>query len=228
MQALYKFRTTGLAILSLAAVACSDSTGITDTGSLRVTLAVSDPIITQTITASPLWEGSAAGALDPDTIQSLVVTVSDIEFLQGAAGDGSADSSWMPLTLPEPVDVDLMSLPSEGASPIVIVSGSVPVGDYREVRLYVSDASIVFKGPITLGEGAASYDGETTYTVTVPSGTQTGIKTDATFTVAADDTGAPTDVDLLFDATTTFQNVTANGTGGVMLTPVVMARPEGQ
>ncbi|MGD2135513.1 MAG: DUF4382 domain-containing protein [Gemmatimonadales bacterium] len=228
MSTFPRLRYTVSAVAVAAAVACSDSTGVDDTGDVRVTLAQSDAIITQVVSSALLASDAALGALNPDTIQSLTVTVPEIEFLQGAVGDNTADSSWVSLTLSTPANIDLMTLPVEGASPVVITSGSVAVGDYRNVRLFVSEASIVFTGPITLGEGAASYDGGTTYTVTVPSGMETGIKTDATFTVTADDSGTPVDVDLLFEPTSTFQNVTANGTGGVMLTPVIMAQPQGQ
>lgn len=228
MFTLQVLRRTGAALVAAAAVACSDSTGIDDTGDVRVTLAQNDAVVAHVVSPSLLLSEVALGSLDPDTIESLTVTVPEIEFLQGAIGDNSPDSSWVSLTLPTPVEVDLMALPVEGASPIVLASGSLPVGDYRNVRLYVTEASIVFTGPITLGDGAASYEGGITYTVTVPSGTETGIKTDATFTVTADETGTPLDVDLLFEPAATFQNVTANGADSVMLTPVIMPGEQGQ
>lgn len=112
-----------------------------------------------------------------------------------------------------------MALPTSGESPLVIAAGQVPVGDYRMVRLVTSGATIYFN--TTVQVGPAIFDPDTGYDVTIPSGSETGLKTDATFTVAAAEGGNPTEVSLLFDEGTTFKNVTATGSGKVMLSPVI-------
>lgn len=209
-------RPIALAATLAFAVGCADSTGLNDTGSVSVTLQqVSD--------AQPVdgWYASlvgAAGSLDPDTVVSLTVTVTELEFLVGAAGDGITNTSWTGITLPVPVSIDLMALPVEGESPLVIAAGSVPVGEYRHVRLYVSDATIEFAGPIVIGE-AHTFDADVAHPVEIPSVEQTGITTDLAFTVADD----VTEVQLLFDPAATLANVTANGAGAVMLTPIIRA-----
>jgi len=213
------------ALVALAvafASACSDSTGV-ETGTVNVTLQQADAAVLQIVDG---WYASVTGtqiSLDPDTVASLTITVTRLEFLVGASGDGISDNtSWTGFTLPTPVEVDLMDLPTEGASPLVIAAGNVPVGDYRHVRLYVSDATIEFTGPIEIGQ-AQVFDEGTPHVVEIPSVEQTGITTDVTFTVLADDVGDPTDVHLLFSPDATMANVTANGMGNVMLTPIISA-----
>ncbi len=220
-------RIAGAAIAAVAfALACSDSTGV-ETGTVNVTLQQTGDAVMQIVDG---WYASVTGtqiSLDPDTVVSLTITVTELEFLVGASGDGVSDNtSWTGFELPTPVDVDLMALPTEGVSPLVIAAGNIPVGDYRHVRLYVSDATIEFKGPIEIGQ-AQVFDGGIAHLVVIPSVEQTGITTDVTFTVVPDDGNDPTDVHLLFSPDATMANVTANGMGNVMLTPIITAAGAG-
>jgi hypothetical protein len=64
------------------------------------------------------------------------------------------------------------------------------------------------------------------YEVVIPSGDNTGIKTDLSFTVTEDGEGNADEVNLLFDAEATFRGVTATGSGKVMLPPVLKAKPK--
>ncbi len=163
-------------------------------------------------------QGSAA-AISKDTVSTLVVRIIRIEFLPKAEEAREADpGAWIALDLSAPVTIDLMALPTEGTFPLVIASGAVPVGNYGDVRLFTDSAAIRFKGPIELG-AAFRFEGNTTYQVTIPSVEQTGIKTDAEFTVEEG-----TDVNLLFSPTATFLNVTGTGTGQVILAPVIRYR----
>ncbi|GBD33567.1 hypothetical protein HRbin33_02561 [bacterium HR33] len=191
---------------------------------VKVTMQQTDAALTQSLSG---WsarmagsEGSAA-AISKDTVSTLVVRITRIEFLPKEEEAREADpGAWIALDLTQPVIVDLMALPTEGSSPLVIASGTVPVGNYGDVRLFTDSAAIRFKGPIELGV-AFKFEGNTTYQVTIPSVEQTGIKTDAEFTVEAE-----TDVNLLFSPTATFLNVTGTGTGQVILAPVIRSRPQ--
>jgi hypothetical protein len=212
--------------LCVAMAACADQAGMEN---VDVTMQQTDGMLTQAVSgwyASVTGGSSTAAAIDPDTVESLTITITDVEFLpvQNAAAEGDA-GAWMPLELPQPVELDLMSLPTESESPLAIVSGAVDVGQYANVRLFTSSASIVFKGPIDLGE-AGEFEGGTPYDVSIPSGEQTGIKTDASFNVEADAEGNINDVYLLFSPGSTFQNVTGTGTGEVILAPVIRSRPD--
>ena len=118
---------------------------------------------------------------------------------------------------------NVVVLPEPDESPVVIASGSVPVGSYRKVRLFVQDEIVVFAESVTVGNSV--YDMDTEYPVTIPSGDNTGIKTDLSFTVTADEDGNVAEVNLLFDSEATFRGVTATGNGKVMLPPVLKAKP---
>lgn len=111
-----------------------------------------------------------------------------------------------------------MALPSAFADPLVIAVGAVDAGEYRMVRLLVSGGTIVFEQAVTVGQFTFDPDEPDGYEVTIPSGAQTGLKTDLAFTVGE---GGSTVVNLLFDEGATFQNVTATGSGTVILTPVL-------
>jgi len=166
---------------------------------------------------------AAAMPLDRDNVLSLTVVVTQIEFLPTVEGDdGEGDASWITLELPEPIELDLLALPTEGESPLVIAAGSVEPGEYRNVRFLIGAATIVFDEPFTVG--IAEFDGE--HLVTVPSGTETGLKTDIAFTVEADEDNNPQELNLLFDPEVTFLHATATGNGTVVLTPVMRTAVE--
>jgi hypothetical protein len=191
-------------------------------GKVAVTMQQTDATFSQSLSgwSSHLTgsEGSAA-AIRKDTVSALVVRITRIEFLPKKDEARETDpGAWISLQLSQPVTIDLMALPTEGSSPLVIASGTVPVGNYGDVRFFTDSAAIRFKGPIELGV-AYRYEGNTTYQVTIPSVAQTGIKTDAEFTVEGE-----ADVNLLFSPTATFLNVTATGTGSVILAPVIRSR----
>lgn len=210
----------------MSAVGCGDTTDPGDVALSSIRIAKFDAMSFRqaALEVSTHLTGIEA-AIDPDKIASLTVIISRIDYLPADAAEGDeSDGGWQSLTLDADATLDLAALPAEGTSPIVIASGSVPVGDYKMVRLFVDSASIVFTGPLSIGQ-AASFDGDTEYEVTVPSGTQTGIKTDATFSVNAGDTGEANAVDLLFDPDATFGNVSATGSGKVTLSPVLRTRP---
>jgi hypothetical protein len=223
-----------IGVVAALAGACADTTGIGDTGSVRVTLQQAGTVLAPA--ASPAWvnlSGADMEGLDRALIASLEVTVTSIAFLPVdeddpddpsgmGMGDGDMDgTSWISLPLGEPVPLDLLALPSEMDSPIVIAAGDVPVGDYRKVRLFVENATISFTEAIT--KGNATFDAEVDHPVDIPSAANSGLKTDAIFSVVADDVGAVSDVNLLFDPTATFKNVTVTGSGRVILAPVIKA-----
>lgn len=209
----------GAALLA-GAVACSDSGPELAPSETRISIA--DGIIAHA--ATPLFYASVNGVLvpiSPDTVVSLEVTFTDIAYLP--VGDGEENlGAWETLTLDGPVTLDLYALPTEDAGSIVIGSGTVPVGSYHMVRLLAAEGEIVFKGPITVGN--ADFAANEPYVVTIPSGGQTGLKTDIAFEVMEGEDGTTNAVYLVFDPAATFENVTATGAGEVILTPVLRAK----
>lgn len=218
-------RLTQMRPLSLAAVvavagACGSDAALAPSA-LRISI---DDGIIASVTA-PFLSASVNGvtaAISPDTVESLEITFTEIAFLPADADeqDEATESAWETITLSAAVTLDLMDLPTEQEGSVEVASGSVLVGSYRKVRIMASEGEIVFKGPLTLG-GAASFDAGTPYSVTIPSGAQTGLKTDVSFEVTEGENATANAAYIVFVPGTTFQNVTATGGGAVMLAPVL-------
>lgn len=163
-----------------------------------------------------------AFAIAPDTVASLSLNVESIQVLPLLNQDAEEDDgSWITVELAQPVPIDLVALPTTGESPLVLATGSLPAGGYTNVRLFISDAVIVFKGPLSLG-AAITFEGNIEHVVTVPSAEQTGIKTDMSFNALEG-----SDVTLVFDETASFGNVTLTGNGQVILAPVIRSPGNG-
>jgi hypothetical protein len=220
------------AAAALAALAaCTDGTGV-GAGEVQLSLADagSSTLSSRLAEGTSSWllaslSGSSDGqsAISRDTVASLSVTVTSVQFLRAGESDEDDSPGWITLELETPVQLELTALPSEGESPLIIASGSVEAGTYSMVRLFVSSATIRFKGDVSLG-AAITFSGGVDYSVTIPSGDQTGIKTDVSFTVEAGEGGVTADVGLLFEANTTYASVTATGAGSVIMAPVLRSR----
>lgn len=223
MRASYWKRLSSLAVAAALATACD---GPGSQGNVDVTMQQTDQMLAQVVGG---WFGSvtsgsgSAAAISKDTVDKLVAQVTRIEFLPKAfEAQAANDGVWEALPLAPAAPLDLMALPTQNDSPIVIASGSVGAGSYGDVRLFVENLEIVFKGDIDLGVGF-SFKGGITYQVFLPSGQETGIKTNAEFTVDAE--GNTNAVHLLFSPDATFLNVTGTGEGQVILAPVIRSRP---
>jgi len=216
-----QIRSVAIVGLLAGAMACSDSEPVLAPSEARISIA--DDISSSAM--APHLYASVNGvlvAIPADTVASLEVTISDVSYL-AEGDDEDTESAWQTLALPAAVTLDLMALPSEQAGSIEIASGSVPVGSYRKVRLIAGEGESVFRGPLSLG-GGADFEGATVYTVTIPSGLQTGIKTDVSFEVTENEDATVNAAYLVFDPDATFLNITATGTGGVILNPVLRAK----
>ncbi len=201
----------GVLALTTAVAAACDTVGIDGNGNVRVTI---QKIASETATQS-VADGSYA-PIDAGNVTSLTMQVDSIQFLL-AVEEGVEDAGgWITLVLAgDVVTLDLASLPPAFEAPLVIATGEVDAGSYQSVRLFVSDAEIVFIEDVSVGRTIFDKAPEI-HAVTIPSGAQTGLKTDMAFMV-----DGSTDVNLLFAAGATFQNATATGNGTVILSPVL-------
>lgn len=223
----------GMGALAVAAlVACSD--GLTtdqasQTAAARVTVQmqqVAGAAAAQAVGTIALAEGGAAARITADDVGSLVVTVTDIQFLPvvDESMNGMAeDPMWQSIGV-EPFELDFTALPGDGESALTVASGEIAEGDYRKARLFTSDAFVTFTRDITVGQTTLAavddMDQPVQHPVRIPSARNTGIKTDFALSVNGD-----TDVLLLFDPAATFKNVTVTGNGQVIMSPVVRAKP---
>ena len=208
----------GVLALTTAVAAGCDHLGIDGNGNVRVTI---QKIASETA-SSALADGFASVAdgsskpIDAGNVTSLTMQIDSIQFLL-AVEEGVEDAGgWITLVLAgDVVTLDLASLPPAFEAPLVIATGEVDAGSYQSVRLFVSDAEIVFVEDVSVGR--AIFDkAPQIHAVTIPSGAQTGLKTNMAFIV-----DGSTDVNLLFDEGATFRSATATGSGIVILSPVL-------
>lgn len=211
--------------------ACSDSTGPADgMGEVQVTFQqTNDAVVTQLAAMVTTFASDASGGPVPrEYVESLTVTVTGIQLLPHCdaagthTGNGQCSDLWVALTLDEPVTLDLLALPTEAESPIVLAAGSIPVGEYHMVRLFIDDATVVFAETFTVGR--SSFAAGTAYTVEIPSARNSGIKADIDLVVEDAGEGTGGEVGLLFDPDATFRHVVATGNGRVLMPPVIKAR----
>jgi len=73
----------GLATAGLT-VACTDSSGVDGTGAVEITMQQTAELLPAESGALFDIVGLASGSLDPDTVESLSVTVTAVQFLEGA------------------------------------------------------------------------------------------------------------------------------------------------
>jgi hypothetical protein len=208
-------------LVAAGGMGCSDSGPTMAPSEARISIA--DEISARA--AAPLFYASVNGALvaiSPDTVESLEIEFTEIAYLPDG-GDEETEGAWQTITLGAAVTLDLMALPTESEGSIVIGSGDVEVGSYRMVRLMVGEGTIVFKGNLAIG-ATPPFIGGTEYPVTIPSGNQTGLKTDVSFEVTEGEDGTANASEIVFEPGTTFQNVTVTGNGGVTLAPVLRSR----
>lgn len=204
--------------LSTAATlaACADSLSLSGTGEAAITMArdTSGPITFAS------QDGSASRSVSSDTVESFMVTVTAVQFLEAGA-NASDESGWTTVDIGHSSRINLMALPAEGAMAQLIAEGSVAAGSYRRVRLVVSSPTIQFKGDIALGVGTV-LEGGVNYDVQLGSLSNT-IEANASFEVQArSDSGSTrTSVDLVFDAGASLSSVSLSGSGDVIILAVV-------
>lgn len=233
--------------LVIVAGACGEVAGIDDgMGEVQVTLQEATAealfsVVTADIASAP---EATAGRVDRALVRSLEITVNGIEVLPYCEdagehlGDGQCEDLWETLDLgDETFDLDLLALPSEDEDAISLGVGTVPVGEYHKIRLFVSRAEVTFLEDISVGQSTfLAFDAADEYIVDsaatwivhpveIPSAQSTGIKADIDLVV---EDGADGEVGLLFDAEATFRNVIATGSGRVKMPPVLKASPKNQ
>ncbi len=163
-----------------------------------------------------LFEGSSLGNISLDDVAAINVTITAVDVLP-ASGE-----PWLSLDLAVAggVTVDLMAL---SAAEVVIATATLPADDYVDARLFVEEGTLVLSQQVCLGQAAPAGPGclaeGVDHSLFIPSADQTGIKTDAHFTIAE---GGADDVTLVFEAEATVRNIAwAPGLGEIIVEPVI-------
>ena len=214
-----------LPLLAMAALgACGDGTGSNGRADVRVLMSQGGSASAgAALLASASLEGAPADRISLAAVDSLNVTITSVEALPPVSADTTASDSakegqggWVTLTLPTPLNINLLRLPTDTTGGVQLVRGTLLPGTYKRVRLVVSEGSVVFKQATTVGQ--ATFAAGQRAPLEVPSGK---IKTAANFTVGADSASA---VRLVFDPNATVRNVTVTGSGRVKINPVLRAK----
>jgi len=237
---------SALAVAALAA-ACDQATG---------------PLATRGNTSFTLSQTSGAGAvaslvtLDDregnghgpnsanvplDAIQRIDILATGVAALP-LDNDSLRDDQWIRVLAPSPIDLDLLALPTNPDSGLIVTRGSLPPGQYGHLRILFDTATITFARTITLGQGNGmrTFKADSTYPLFIggfgmPADTVSdkddddanhfGIVVPATtFTVSNDTTST---IAIVFNPGASVRRVLVTG-HGLRLAPVIVAarRPD--
>jgi hypothetical protein len=170
---------------------------------------------------------TAGGRVSLGDVKSIDVTITQVQALPAGANE-DAEGGWVSLPVVAGGKLDLLALPSQAASAVQLARGTLPAGEYRNLRLLFTDgATITFAHDVTAGGGAAAvtYRASTAYPLDIPGASKAGIKVPlGTFTVPP--TGGAT-IDVTFSGPATVGSVEPNVVAtphGVKMTPVLVAR----
>ena len=203
------------ALVALLAVGCNDSTGLGKPAPVSVTLqqatnagaAASFQIVGE--------QGATALVVLGD-VDSLNTQITRVEALpRSSLPDSTSDGAWIAVKIVGNGLLNLMSVPTSTQGALVVATDSIPSGSYGNLRFFMQGLTIWFNKQIAVGQIVLQPN--TPYAVTMPSGTGTGLKTNAEFTVP--EGGAQ--VSILFDASATLANLAFTGTGAVVMAPVL-------
>lgn len=165
-------------LASLAAACGGDSTGPETSASVQVTIRKSTPGPGPVNTASPGTpaDPTTAEILTSSDLSALEVTIDRVEVLPSGA---QGDDAWVSVSvIGDSKTADLLTL-AESGNGEPLASSDLDPGDYRNVRIFVSDASVTFRQTTTVeGTGGASsreFEGGTPHPLTIP-GAQSGIE----------------------------------------------------
>lgn len=214
-----RIRMLGPTLLAgLAVAACTDGTGLGDPAPISATLQLSG-----SPTASPSFQAveprSAGAVVTLADVDSLNTRVTRVEALPLAYQPDSMDTgAWQAVEVSGNGLINLVKLPTETQGALVVAVDSIPSGEYVNLRFYMEDLTIWFNKQIQVGH--IVFHPNTPYTVTLPSGAQSGLKAKAQFTLPKG--GAQ--VRIVFDGHATLANLSITGTGAVVLAPVLTQR----
>ena len=207
--------------LALVLAACGDGVGPEGSGELNVLLTASSPSAQAVLASASAYSGTA-GEISLADVESIDVEVSGLQAILASESEED-EGAWVDLALSSSAStsIDLLALPSNG---LVIASDQVAAGNYSNLRIFFSSATISLANDVTVGtETFAAADNP--HELFIPSGEQTGIKIPL-FGVEVG-AGAEADVAVAFDEQASVQTVAATGTG-LLMSPVLGQEAEGQ
>lgn len=206
-------------VATVAIGACDDATGGDDTGQARVFMS-----------AANLAGGAAEvaanatgemGSLRVSQIDSMFVRITGVSALRSNADTSETSGGWVSIQLADSGGkrINLLRLPAMGGDSMSLARGELEPGTYKNIRLTFdsASASVMLKEDVTVGNHV--FLKSTLYPLRVPSGV-IKIPT-AGFVISEDSTSG---VNLVFDAGTSVDRITATGSGRLQMSPVIHKR----
>jgi hypothetical protein len=148
-----------------------------------------------------------------DNVEALEVSISRIEARR-SGGPEAGGEPWISIGLETPVLVDLLTLPADYERGLLVAREELPAGTYGQLRLNISEASVVFRNSFRVGNTA--YAAGERIPLTVPSG-RIALQ-GATFTVTEE---AGAEIGVVFDPDASVRKIVATGSGKLSISPVV-------
>lgn len=203
-----------LVAIGLGLAACDGGTGPDGAGDVSVRL--SQAAVTGAVRAAVL--DASAGSVSLADVESIEILITGVRAL--LKGEDENGGGWVDLELAPAAQnpIDLLALPGSG---IEIANGTLAAGSYGNIRILYEEATINLANDVSVGP-ASFLVADNPHDLTIPSGAQNGIKIPtAGFEVGE---GAGETVTIEFDASLSVQNITATGSGKLMMNPVLKER----
>ena len=219
-------------LVAVGLTACDSTTGPEGSGTMSVQLAKLGGS-SASLAAHVVRADSRFASVELEDVDAINVTVDSVEAHRVGSGsdaedDGDGDAppeergGWfaVEVTVEDPFDLTALST----TETLTIAEGALPEGDYNQIRLFLSGATIDFaEGFDPDGDGPLA-PGATDVPLRIPSSEQTGVKIPGADFSIDGETG--TEVTVTFDEGTSVQNLTITGNGQVIMSPVLTAAGE--
>jgi hypothetical protein len=170
------------------------------------------------VIAADLVAAVSSGAVSLEDVASIEVTISAVQAIR-RGGDEAEAGGWVDLALSAAAQnpIDLLSLPGSG---IEIAAAELAPGEYGNIRIRFSDATISLNVDLSVGPRTFAA-ADSPHPLFIPSGAQTGIKIPTAGFVVGDSGGET--VMIEFDSALSVQTIAATG-AGLLMTPVLTER----
>ncbi len=152
-----------------------------------------------------------------EDVAEVLVTVTAVAALRAGANEDD-ESRWVRVPVDPAVTIDLMNLPTNPGSALLLNRGALSAGSYRNLRLHVSDATIEFARDVNVGPRTWVMGVQHPLRIPGPADTRIMIP-GASFQIVE---GEETGIDLVLQAGTSVQSIAATP-NFVLMAPVLLA-----
>lgn len=203
-----------LSLVGTTLTACSSSLGPERDAVTRIVLSQRAVGASTSVIAADVAAAASSGAISLADVASIDVMITGVQAIRRGIDD-TEEGGWVDLELSAAAQnpIDLLALPGSG---IEIAVGELAAGEYGNVRIRFSDATISLNNDLSVGPKSFAA-ADSPHPLFIPSGVQTGIKIPTASFVVED--GGETVV-IEFDPAMSVGTIVATGRG-LLMTPVL-------